>query len=155
MGSVHRMSTSAAGRFGRFLAQGAVLTALVVGTIAYAESGITVTLSIDGETREIQAGSATVGELLESEAIALSAHDLVAPQPDTELEEGQDVIVRYARPLTVIVDGEETTYTTTELTLEAALTSFDIPIDDARLSAPLTHALPRPARRSPSPHRSR
>lgn len=143
MASVHRIRTSTTGRVARLLAQGVVLTAVVGGTVAYADSGMTLSLSVDGRTREIQAGAATVGQLLDSEAIELSAFDLVAPEPETELVEGQDVIVQYARPLTVTVDGEETTYTTTELTLEAALTSLGIPAVGARLSAPLSLALPR------------
>ena len=43
------------------------------------------------------------------------------PWLDSDLQDGEQVVVRYARPLTVTVDGVTHTYWTTELTVDAAL----------------------------------
>ncbi len=132
-----------ASRSGRLLAQGTVLSAVVGATLAYADSGTTLNLSVDGKTRQVQAGATTVRELLAAEAITLGQYDLVAPALDTPLVDGQDVIVRYARPLSVTVDGVPKIYQTTELTVDGALAALGIRADGAKLSVSRSQPLGR------------
>jgi uncharacterized protein YabE (DUF348 family) len=131
------------GRASRLFAQGTVLAAVVGATAAYADSGTTLTLSVDGQARQIQAGATTVRELLAAEAIPLAAGDLVLPTPDTELDDGQDVVVRRARPLTLNVDGRQRRVLTTELTVDAALAALGVRTAGTRVSVPLTQQLGR------------
>lgn len=123
------------GRVGRVAAQAAVLTAVVGGTIAYAHQGKHITLSVDGQSRELDVDAGTVRALLAAEHLKVSGRDLVAPAPSTSLSDGDRVVVRFARHLVVTIDGRSQTYWTTELTVDGALAALGIRADHARLSA--------------------
>lgn len=119
---------------GRVVAQVAVLSAVVAGTVAYADSGSTFSLSVDGHVREVRTDASTVRALLAEEGVTVNDRDLVAPSLDSPLQEGAQVVVRYARPLDVTVDGRQRTFWTTELVLGNALAAMGIRAEDARLS---------------------
>lgn len=140
LGSVPRYLT---GTPGRVVAQVAVLSAVVAGTVAYADSGSTFSLSVDGQAREVRADVSTVRALLADEGVTVSERDLVAPALDSAIHEGQQVVVRYARPLNVTVDGEQRTFWTTELVVDNALAAMGIRADDARLSVSRSQPLGR------------
>lgn len=123
------------GRTSRLTASAVALTAVVGGTVAYANNDKQITLTVDGQSRTVEADADTVQALLAGENIAVTARDIVAPAPGTELQDGQEVVVRLARPLTISVDGKQTTYWTTERTVSGALTALGIRADGARLSA--------------------
>jgi uncharacterized protein YabE (DUF348 family) len=123
------------GRPARVAAGAVALGAVVGGAIAYAHSGKTVTLLVDGQSRTVDAGADTVQALLADESIAVSNRDIVAPAMGTELNDGEQVVVRFARPFTVTVDGVTHTYWTTALTVDAALSAAGIRADGAKLSA--------------------
>ena len=131
------------GRTVRVAAQAVVLAAVVGGTVAYAHRAKNVTLVLDGRPSAVQADADDVRGLLADEGISFSSRDLVAPGPDSPLHAGQEVVVRFARPLTVTVDGAPRTYWTTELTVADALTSLGIHADGASLSASRSQPLGR------------
>jgi uncharacterized protein YabE (DUF348 family) len=135
--------SSFSGRVVRVAAQAAVLTAVVGGTVAYAHRAKSVTLVLDGTPSTVQAESDDVRGLLADAGIRVTPRDLVAPGLDAPLRAGQDVVVRFARPLTITVDGAPRTYWTTELTVDHALTSLGIRADGARLSASRSQPLGR------------
>ena len=136
-------------RPGRLLAIGAgavVAAALgmaVVGVINHLTSAVTVDFTVDGLARSIETRADTVGELLAEEEITVIADDLVVPSPETELTEQAAVEVRHARPLTVTVGGVETVYTTTELTIGAALATIGAPLEGSAVSVALDDDLAR------------
>jgi uncharacterized protein YabE (DUF348 family) len=119
----------------RIGAQAAVLTAVVGGTVLYAHQDTEVNLTVDGRAALVAADADTVGELLSARGITLGSRDVVAPAKDSAIEDGDAVVVRYARQLDVTVDGTAQTYWTTELTVDAALKALGIRADGARLSA--------------------
>lgn len=119
----------------RIGAQAAVLTAVVAGTVLYANQDTEVNLTVDGKTALVSADADTVGELLAARGIDLGSRDVVAPSTAAAIEDGDDVVVRFARELDVTVDGTAQTYWTTELTVDAALKALGIRADGARLSA--------------------
>jgi uncharacterized protein YabE (DUF348 family) len=82
----------------------------------------------------VRAGAEDVRGLLADEGVTLSARDLVVPALDSELVDGGRVVVRFARPLTVTVDGVPRTYWTTELTVDAALAALGIRAERAAVS---------------------
>jgi uncharacterized protein YabE (DUF348 family) len=123
------------GRPVRVAAGAVALGAVVGGAAAYAHSGKTVTLLVDGQSRTVDADADTVQALLADESIAVSNRDIVAPGLGSELKDGEQVVVRYARPFTVTVDGVTHTYWTTALTVDAALSAAGIRADGAKLSA--------------------
>lgn len=112
-----------------------MLTAVIGGTIAYSHVGKTVTLSVDGSSREVGVDADTVRALLVAQDINVTERDIVAPSPGTALAEGDRVVVRFARQLQVTVDGRQQTYWTTELTVDKALAQLGIRADNAQLSA--------------------
>jgi resuscitation-promoting factor RpfB len=113
-----------------------VLATVISGGVAYATINKSVTLSVDGTSSEVRAmGADTVGDLLDSQDLSVGSRDIVAPAVDTEIDDGDTVVVRFARPLTVTVDGQKRTVWTTELSVDRALSAMGIRADGARLSA--------------------
>lgn len=111
--------------------------------VTYLTGAVRVDLVVDGETTSIETRSDTVGALLAEADIAVGDGDVVVPPPDTELAEDDVVEVRFARPLTVVVDGVEQVHTTAALTVGEALEEIGAPIDGSDLSVALGEALPR------------
>ena len=93
------------------------------GTAAYAANDTTVQLTVDGKTTEVSTfGSTSVEEVLaEADVEVGDARRWSRPSLDTEVGDGSEVVVQYARKLVVTVDGEEKTYWTTALTVDDAL----------------------------------
>jgi uncharacterized protein YabE (DUF348 family) len=123
------------GRPGRLAAQAAVLGVVVGASVIYATLDKTVTLSVDGKTSEVHAFSKTVDDLLDNQGIKVGPKDIVAPAQTSSLGEGDTVVVRYARPLTLTVDGDKRTYWTTELSVDRALAALGVRAEGAQLSA--------------------
>ncbi|MEN8705039.1 MAG: transglycosylase family protein [Nocardioides marinisabuli] len=115
------------------------LTAVVVLAVAgttfgYTAMADTVTLTVDGEEREISARAATVGDVLADEGIELGEHDQVAPALTDPISEGSEISVRYGRPLELTVDGETETHWVTATDVDSALEQIGRGFDGAELS---------------------
>ena len=123
------------GRTSQFAAHAAVLTAVIGGgaTLFPGDDG-SVTLSVDGVSRHVSVDDETVGELLDEEGIRVGERDLVAPAPSTRLRDGAKVVVRFARPVTLTLNGRTGTYWTTETTVAGALMVLGIRTEGARMS---------------------
>jgi resuscitation-promoting factor RpfB len=102
----------------------AVIVALAGTTVGYAALSKSVTVSLDGEPREVTAMGGTVGDVLSSEGIEVGKHDIVAPSVDEEVAEGSRISVRFGRPLELSVDGNETTHWVTSTDVAAALSEI-------------------------------
>jgi resuscitation-promoting factor RpfB len=127
----------------RRLAQAAVVTSLVAGTLGMAYYDKSVTLSVDGRTSTVHAFGGTVADVLEKQDITVGEHDVVAPAPSAEIEDGEKIVVRYGRKLTVTVDGATREYWTTATTVDGALQELGIRADAAKLSTSRSAALGR------------
>jgi resuscitation-promoting factor RpfB len=99
----------------------AVIVALAGTTVGYAALSKSVTVSLDGQPREVTAMGGTVGDVLSSEGIEVGNHDIVAPSLDEEVADGSRISVRFGRPLELSVDGNETTHWVTSTDVAAAL----------------------------------
>ena len=82
-----------------------VLVVLLGGSLAWAGMQKDITLRIDGEVRHVGTYAATVGGLLDSEHVAVGAHDALAPSRSTRLKSGSEIVVRRGRLITLSVDG--------------------------------------------------
>jgi uncharacterized protein YabE (DUF348 family) len=131
------------GRTVRICAQAVALTAVVSGSVAYAHTSKQVTLVLDGVSRQIRADAVTVRGVLSGEGVKVGDRDLVAPLPDSPVKDGDQIVVRFARPLTLTLDGAARTYWTTELTVDSALSSLGVRADGARMSASRSQPLGR------------
>ncbi|CAA9404857.1 MAG: Cell wall-binding protein [uncultured Nocardioides sp.] len=88
-----------------------VVLAAVGGTTAgYAALQKTVTLTLDGQAREVQVMGGTVGDVLAAQGVEVTDKDFVAPSIDEEVEDGFAISVQFGRPLELAVDGESRTY---------------------------------------------
>jgi uncharacterized protein YabE (DUF348 family) len=76
------------------------------GSVAFAEAQKTVTLDVDGTSKTITTYSGSVEGMLESQGIRLGERDVVAPGTDAELSDGDEIVVRYARQVTM-TDGKD------------------------------------------------
>ena len=128
---------------GFLIAAAAAVVIVVVAAVWWLAGTVTVELSVDGATQPIDTRADTVADLLADQDLIVSGDDLVVPAPDVNLTEGATVEVRFARPLTVTVDGVETVHSSTELTLAAALAAIGVPVDGSAISLPLDADLPR------------
>jgi uncharacterized protein YabE (DUF348 family) len=91
----------------------------------------------------VHAFGGTVADVLEKQDIRIGEHDVVVPSLDSEVKDGQKIVVRYGRKLTVTVDGKTREYWTTATTVAAALTELGIRADSAKLSASRSQTLGR------------
>lgn len=105
----------------RLPAVAAVAALLIGGGVATANAHKSVTLDIDGALVEVGTFAGSVGGVLEDHDIVLAERDVVAPGLDAPLADGDEIVVRVARPLVVATADGETTVWTTERTVEAAL----------------------------------
>nr|WP_244291214.1 resuscitation-promoting factor [Streptomyces subrutilus] len=127
----------------RMVPQALVVAFLAGGTTAFVAADKAVRLTVDGVPRTLHTFADDVDELLASEGLALGPHDLVAPGPGEHLDDGEQVVVRYGRPLSLTLDGLQRQVWTTARTVEGALRQFGIRAEGAYLSAPRTAPVPR------------
>ena len=112
----------------------AVVLALAGTTYGYNALSNSVTVSLDGEPREVTSMAGTVGEVLDAEGIEVGEHDQVVPSVDETVTEGSAISVRFGRPLEVTLDGEEQTYWTTATDVGSALEDVGLRVSGADLS---------------------
>ncbi|WP_280530180.1 resuscitation-promoting factor [Nocardioides dongkuii] len=135
--------TASGGRLSRLIRSRGVLIglcALVVLAVAgsvlgYQALSTTVTLTVDGEDREVRAMGGTVEEVLDAEGIEVGEHDSVVPDLDESVTDGGRINVRYGRPLTLSVDGKEQTHWVTSTEVASALGELGRTFGESRLSA--------------------
>ncbi|HEY0904451.1 MAG TPA: transglycosylase family protein [Marmoricola sp.] len=111
-----------------------VAAALLATTVGYVTLSREVTLSVDGKTQTVRTFGDDVRGVLESEGIELRSRDVVVPSPDSAIDDGSRITVRYSRPLEVSVDGVERTYWTTATEVSSALDQLGLRFAGAELS---------------------
>ncbi|MEU9145879.1 ubiquitin-like domain-containing protein [Streptomyces sp. NPDC048349] len=131
------------GAWRRMVPQALVVAFLAGGTTAFVAADKAVRLTVDGVPRTLHTFADDVDELLASEGLDVGPHDLVAPAPGAPLDDGEQVVVRYGRPLRLTLDGQQRQVWTTARTVEGALRQFGIRAEGAYLSAPRTAPVPR------------
>jgi len=132
----------------RRVTQAALVVSLVAvasaGTLGFAHFDKSVNLSVDGKTSAVHLfGSADVRDVLANQDITVGPHDVIAPDLSTPVNDGQKVVVRYGRLLTVTVDGQTRKYWTTSTSVAGALSELGIRADSAKLSVSRSQPLGR------------
>lgn len=131
------------GNWRRIVPQALVVAFLAGGTTAFVAADKSVRLTVDGVPRELHTFAGDVEELLAAEGLDVGPHDLVAPAPGDPLDDGEEIVVRYGRPLRLTLDGQQRQVWTTARTVDGALRQFGIRAEGAYLSAPRTAPVPR------------
>ncbi|WAZ22276.1 ubiquitin-like domain-containing protein [Streptomyces cinnabarinus] len=129
-----RYAGSADGSMRRLLPQALVVAFLAGGTSAFVAKDKAIELSVDGRPRTLHTFADDVSELLAQEGVELGAHDVVAPAPGTELSSGDEIEVRYGRPVRLTLDGERHEVWTTARTVDEALEEWGVRAEGAYLS---------------------
>jgi uncharacterized protein YabE (DUF348 family) len=119
-----------------------VLLGLIGGTMAFFLAQKSVTLTVDGQAREVGTYAGTVGEVLEEEGLQPASHDVVLPAADRELVDGDAVVLNRARPLQLTVDGVSREVYVTALSVDEALDQLGFRAQDLVLSASRSERLP-------------
>lgn len=118
----------------RIVPQALVVAFLAGGTTAFVAADKAVRLSVDGVPRSLHTFAGDVGELLADEGLAVGEHDIVAPAPGAPLASGDEVVVRYGRPVTLTIDGHRRQVWTTARTVDDALRRLGVRAEGAFLS---------------------
>ncbi|ELS53894.1 resuscitation-promoting factor [Streptomyces viridochromogenes] len=129
-----RSAERADGPMRRLVPQALVVAFLAGGTTAFVAKDKAVELSVDGEQRTLHTFADDVTELLAEEGVEVGAHDVVAPAPGAVLSNGDEVAVRYGRPVRLTLDGQRRQVWTTAHTVEAALKQLGVRAEGAYLS---------------------
>ena len=138
----------AAGRLGASLRRplpvvaGVALTALLAGGAAWSATGKTVQLSVDGEPQSVELRGSTVQDVLVEAGLETGKRDLVVPALDEAVEDGDRVAVRRARPMTLVVDGEQREVWVTAASVDEALDQVGLGEPGLALSASRSRELP-------------
>ncbi|MET7615895.1 ubiquitin-like domain-containing protein [Streptomyces sp. NPDC005408] len=127
----------------RLVPQALVVAFLAGGTSAFVASDKAVRLTVDGVPRTMHTFADDVDELLEDEGLDVSAHDIVAPAPGSALASGDDIVVRYGRPVTLTLDGQRHRVWTTARTVDGALRQLGVRAEGAYLSASRSQVISR------------
>ena len=133
---------SAARRPGVPLALGVVLTASLTSGVAWAATGTTAVLSVDGQSREVDFRGDTVADALEAAGISVGERDVLVPSAGTEVEDGDRIALRRARLLTVVVDGQEREVWVTAASVDEALDQIGLRDGALALSASRSRGIP-------------
>ncbi|MET9377801.1 ubiquitin-like domain-containing protein [Streptomyces sp. NPDC002992] len=118
----------------RIVPQALVVAFLAGGTSAFVANDKAIRLSVDGVPRTLHTFADDVDELLADEGLAVGAHDIVAPAPGADLVSGDEVVVRYGRPVALTLDGQRRQVWTTARTVDGALRQLGVRAEGAYLS---------------------
>ncbi|HEX2858160.1 MAG TPA: ubiquitin-like domain-containing protein [Propionibacteriaceae bacterium] len=103
----------------------AVLGIIGSGT-AVAAADKSVTLTVDGISSTVHTFGGTVSTALAKKGITIGEHDVVVPAASSALTNGEQIVVRYGRPLTLTLDGHKETVWVTATSLSDALVQAGI-----------------------------
>ncbi|WP_235347289.1 resuscitation-promoting factor [Arthrobacter sp. SPG23] len=116
-------------------AQLVVLSALVLGLVAFVGNNKTVTLNVDGKVSSVQTFGGTVGQVVKSAKVELQAADRVSPSADARVEDGSVINVNLAKAVKISLDGAEKTINTTSANVEGLVTELGV-ASASEVSAP-------------------
>ncbi|GAA2619742.1 ubiquitin-like domain-containing protein [Streptomyces axinellae] len=130
----------------KLLPQALVVAFLAGGTSAFVAYDKAVELEVDGQRRTLHTFAGDVTQLLEDEGVRLGGHDTVLPGRAAPLAHGDEVAVRYGRPLALTLDGHRRQVWATAETVGGALRELGVRAAGARISAPRSAPIPRSGR---------
>ncbi|ANS26668.1 transglycosylase family protein [Rhodococcus opacus] len=118
-----------------------LLATLIAGGVMAVVRHKNVTLDVDGEKISLSTMTTSVDAALSDAGYSISDRDVVAPERDATLSDGDTVVLRRAREVSLTVDGQPKTVWTTALTVEDALKQFELG-EDVHVSASRSQRLP-------------
>ncbi|HEX6447276.1 MAG TPA: ubiquitin-like domain-containing protein [Streptosporangiales bacterium] len=97
---------------------------------------------MDGAPQTVHTLSGSVGAVLSDAGVQTDRRDLVAPSPQSAVHDGDQIVVRHARQITVTVDGKTMKRWVTALNVSEALRQLGIHGAHIRVSADRSTRIP-------------
>ena len=110
------------------------------GTVAALDKDVTI--SVDGETRQVSTLAGDVAGALAAAGLSLGEHDALAPAPSAAIQDGSKISLDRAREITVVIDGETRTIWSTARTVDEALVELGDSDARLKLSADRSRSIP-------------
>jgi uncharacterized protein YabE (DUF348 family) len=108
------------------LATATVLSVAWIGRTLTAPGGSSVTVLVDGSTKQIHTSADTVGALLAERHVHLARGDAVTPSTSTSLHDGLRIHVERGFPVLVDFDGATRRVMTTEYSVDALMKQMHV-----------------------------
>ncbi len=125
------------------LGAAATIGLLAVGGATAASSlAKTVTITVDGQQRQVTTLAGSVDGALSSAGLEAGAHDVLAPAAGTDISDGAQIALEHGRLLTLTINGEERQVWTTATTVDEALTQLGQDPGAFQLSADRSREIP-------------
>lgn len=132
-------------RRGRVMVKAALVAMLVVLVscgVAAAAMDKVVTVTVDGKDRAVHTFAHDVAGALESAGLTVGERDRLEPAGATQLANGDRIILKRARLLTLVEGSYRRQVWTTATTLEEALRGLGVQVDPTYVSQPLSSEIP-------------
>jgi len=110
------------------------------GTVAALTKSVTIT--VDGQQRQITTLAGTVDGALSAAGITVADHDTLAPAKGADISDGSKIALERGRLLTLIIDGQQRQVWTTATTVDEALAELGRDPADFQLSADRSRPIP-------------
>ncbi len=124
------------------VAAAATIGLLAVGGGTAASLAKHVTITVDGEQREVTTLAGSVEGALSAAGLQTGAHDVIAPAADTQISDGSRIALERARLLTLTINGQQRKVWTTANTVEEALQQLGQDPNALALSADRSRQIP-------------
>ncbi len=108
------------------IASATALAGILGSGTAMAVTDKSVTLTVDGVSSTVHTFGGTVSDALATKGVTIGAHDVVVPSASSPLTDGEQIVVRYGRPLIVTIDGHTEIVWVTAATVSDALAQAGI-----------------------------
>ena len=110
------------------------------GTVAALTKSVTIT--VDGQQRQITTLAGTVDGALSAAGISVADHDTLAPSKGADIADGSKISLERGRLLTLTIDGQQREVWTTATTVDEALAELGRDPADFQLSADRSRPIP-------------
>ncbi len=119
----------------------ALLATLIIGGALAIAHHKTVTVDVDGEKMSLSTMTSDVKGAIDGAGYSVKDRDVVAPALESPISDGDTIVLRRAREVSLTVDGQPRKVWTTALTVDEALTQLQI-AGDVHTSASRSARLP-------------
>src|SRR5664279_1703449 len=120
----------------------ATIGLLAVGGATAASLAKTVTITVDGQQRQVTTLAGSVDGALSSAGLQAGEHDVLAPAAGTHISDGAQIALEHGRLLTLTINGQERQVWTTATTVDEALSQLGQDPNAYQLSADRAREIP-------------
>ncbi len=120
----------------------ALITALTIGGGTVAANTKTVSISVDGQPRQITTLAKSVSGALAAAGLSVGQHDALAPSAVTDISDGSKIALNRGRLFRVTIDGKQQQIWTTAQTVDEALAQIGRDPSQLKLSADRSRTIP-------------